>query len=240
MLCYTLQIFCDFSGYTDMAIGIALLLGFRLCLNFDSPYRAINITQFWRKWHISLSSWLRDYVYIPLGGNRRGVQLQFLFLFMTMLIGGFWHGASWKFVFWGAGHGILLALHKVWMRYVGQRGAHKLLVLASWALTFLLVALLWVPFRAETMSDAWLMYVKMVADFDVSYFKAIGLENPLLMLIFIGGYIATLLPSAVKEFGRLRYERAGLILKMAGFALVIQAYLQIKSSSVQPFIYFQF
>jgi D-alanyl-lipoteichoic acid acyltransferase DltB (MBOAT superfamily) len=113
VLAYTFQIYFDFSGYSDIAIGLALLVGYRLKENFENPYNSTNITVFWRKWHISLSSWLRDYVYIPLGGNRKGGFNTYLFLLITMLVGGFWHGASWKFVFWGFAHGIALGAHKL-------------------------------------------------------------------------------------------------------------------------------
>lgn len=113
---YTLQIYCDFSGYSDMAIGIALLMGYRFKINFDSPYKSGSITEFWRRWHISLSSWLRDYLYISLGGNRRGKIRTYFNLFITMVLGGLWHGASWLFVIWGAWHGVLLIVHKVYRR----------------------------------------------------------------------------------------------------------------------------
>ncbi len=113
---YALQIYCDFSGYSDMAIGIALWLGFRFNINFDSPYRSATITEFWRRWHISLSSWLRDYLYIPLGGSRRGRLRTYLNLLITMLLGGLWHGASLRFILWGGMHGVALALHKLYMQ----------------------------------------------------------------------------------------------------------------------------
>ena len=115
---YALQIYCDFSGYSDMAIGLALLLGFRFPKNFDSPYKSATITEFWRRWHISLSSWLKDYLYISLGGNRKGKARTYLNLFLTMLIGGLWHGAAVRFILWGALHGAALALHKLWMAVV--------------------------------------------------------------------------------------------------------------------------
>lgn len=115
---YTIQIYCDFSGYSDMAIGLAMLMGYELCINFDRPYLATSITEFWRRWHISLSTWLRDYIYIPLGGNRHGILRMYLALMATMLIGGFWHGADWKFVFWGGMHGIGLVLHKIYLTLI--------------------------------------------------------------------------------------------------------------------------
>lgn len=117
---YALQIYCDFSGYSDMAIGIALLLGFRFPMNFNSPYKADSITDFWHRWHISLSTWLRDYLYISLGGNRKGQFRTYVNLFLTMLLGGLWHGASWNFVVWGAFHGVALALHKAWRSLLGS------------------------------------------------------------------------------------------------------------------------
>ncbi len=115
---YTIQIYCDFSGYSDMAIGLGLLMGYELCINFDRPYLATSITDFWRRWHISLSTWLRDYIYIPLGGNRHGILRMYLALMATMLIGGFWHGADWKFVFWGAMHGVGLVVHKIYLTLI--------------------------------------------------------------------------------------------------------------------------
>ena len=134
---YTFQIYFDFSGYSDIAIGLALLVGYRLKENFDNPYNSTNITVFWRKWHISLSSWLRDYVYIPLGGNRKGEFNTYLFLLTTMLIGGFWHGASWKFVFWGAAHGLALGFHKLIKDKIPD---HWLLSALGWLATFLFVS----------------------------------------------------------------------------------------------------
>ena len=240
LLCYTLQIFCDFSGYTDMAIGIALLLGFRLCVNFRSPYRSLNITDFWRRWHISLSTWLRDYIYIPLGGNRKGVSLQLLFLAITMIIGGFWHGASWKFVFWGAGHGLLLIIHKLIVLKFPKKINHPIYQLFSWVITFICVSLLWVPFRAVSMEDAWLVYQKIFSGIEFSYFSAIYSANPLLIVMLLFGFTATTLPKKIKEIAINKFYNTDLILKFVFFAILIQLYLQVKSASVQPFIYFQF
>ncbi|AFM06083.1 putative membrane protein involved in D-alanine export [Bernardetia litoralis DSM 6794] len=117
---YTIQIYCDFSGYSDMAIGLAMLMGYELCINFDRPYLATSITDFWRRWHISLSTWLKDYIYIPLGGNRHGIFRMYLALMATMLIGGFWHGADWKFIFWGAMHGVGLVVHKIYLTFISE------------------------------------------------------------------------------------------------------------------------
>lgn len=240
LLAYTLQIFCDFSGYTDMAIGIALLLGYRLCVNFDSPYKSLNISVFWRRWHISLSSWLRDYIYIPLGGNRRGLRMQMLFLIVTMLIGGIWHGASWKFVLWGASHGLLLAGHKLATIYIPQINTTKRYQIASWGITFVCVALLWVPFRATSWEDTMIIYGKLFGGFDITYFAAMFKTNPLLFILLGFGYSATLIPEKIKKIVRSRYLQQDFIVKIVLLVIVIQIYMQIKSSVVQPFIYFQF
>ncbi len=151
-LCYAVQIYCDFSGYSDMAIGSAFALGLKLPVNFRMPYFASSPADFWRRWHISLSTWLRDYLYIPLGGNRRGRAATYRNLMITMLLGGLWHGAAWTFVAWGAWHGLLLAVHRAipWPAWTGARVLHPLKVAA----TFLLVTIGWVPFRAQSFEDA--------------------------------------------------------------------------------------
>ena len=145
---YTLQIYCDFSGYSDMAIGIALLLGFQFPLNFNSPYKSTNVTEFWARWHISLSRWLQDYLYIPLGGNRKGKIRTLINLAIVFLISGLWHGAAWTFVVWGAYHGIFLILDKLGL----QKGLQKLGRIPAILTTCLLVMIGWVIFRADTLS----------------------------------------------------------------------------------------
>jgi alginate O-acetyltransferase complex protein AlgI len=148
---YGFQIYFDFSGYSDMAIGLGLMLGFVFPKNFDSPYRSRSITEFWQRWHISLSSWLRDYLYVPIGGNRRGVRRTYLNLAIVMLLGGLWHGAALNFVVWGAIHGAWLALE----RALGKRSLyHRLPDPLRVALTFLIVTLAWVFFRARDLPAA--------------------------------------------------------------------------------------
>lgn len=145
-LCYTLQLYFDFSGYCDMAIGCGLMLNIQLPWNFDSPYKALNIQDFWRRWHMTLSRWLRDYLYIPLGGNRKGDVRTLVNLFLTFLLGGLWHGAAWTFVIWGAMHGAALVVHRVWSR-TGRQMVRPL----AWLLTFAFVDLAWIVFRAKDM-----------------------------------------------------------------------------------------
>jgi alginate O-acetyltransferase complex protein AlgI len=151
VVAYAFQIYFDFSGYSDMAIGLGLMLGFVFPKNFDSPYQSQSITEFWRRWHISLSSWLRDYLYIPLGGNRHGPYRTYVNLAIVMLLGGLWHGAAWNFVIWGALHGVMLAVE----RANGRRALYwKLPKPLRVALTFLIVLISWVFFRSETLADA--------------------------------------------------------------------------------------
>jgi alginate O-acetyltransferase complex protein AlgI len=158
-LAYTLQLYFDFSGYTDMAIGLSLLFGVTLPINFDSPYKATSIIDFWRRWHITLSNFLRDYLYIPLGGNRKGAARRYANLLTTMLLGGLWHGANWTFVLWGAMHGVLLALNHLWRALSGSTGPTGLAGrIIGWWLTFVAVLLAWVVFRADSLATAMAIY----------------------------------------------------------------------------------
>jgi D-alanyl-lipoteichoic acid acyltransferase DltB (MBOAT superfamily) len=157
-LSYTLQIYFDFSGYSDMAIGLALMFGIRLPVNFRSPYKALSIVDFWRRWHITLSRFLRDYLYIPLGGNRLGGQRRYLNLMLTMLLGGLWHGAGWNFLIWGGLHGLYLCANRLWQeRRTVAVSASRLATTLSWSITFFAVVIAWVFFRARTLAGAWQM-----------------------------------------------------------------------------------
>jgi alginate O-acetyltransferase complex protein AlgI len=160
-LSYTLQIYFDFSGYSDMAIGLALLFGITFPLNFNSPYKARSLIDFWRRWHMTLSRFLRDYLYVPLGGNRRGPLRRYVNLFATMVIGGLWHGASWNFALWGAIHGAGLAVNHLWRSIAGRR-AIVLPAGVGLALTLLVVVLAWVPFRATTFAAAIVVWKAML------------------------------------------------------------------------------
>ncbi|HBY87302.1 MAG TPA: membrane-bound O-acyltransferase family protein [Colwellia sp.] len=148
-LSYTFQLYFDFSGYTDMAIGIALLFNIKLPINFNSPYKAVSIQDFWRRWHMTLSRFLRDYIYIPLGGNKKGNVSTYSNLFITFLIGGMWHGAGWTFIFWGALHGGALIIHRFWLKMNVSMN-----IFIAWFLTFNFVNITWVFFRAREWDDA--------------------------------------------------------------------------------------
>ena len=160
VMAFAVQIYCDFSGYSDMAIGVARILGYDFQANFNLPYLAGRMDDFWRRWHISLSSWLKDYLYIPLGGNRRGQGRMYVNLLITMVLGGLWHGASWSFVLWGAWHGMALVCTKLWTE---RTGATENWTLGGWVISLLVVLVGWVFFRAQDLDQALLILRQMIA-----------------------------------------------------------------------------
>ncbi len=234
---YTFQIYFDFSGYSDIAIGLALLVGYRLKENFDNPYNATNITVFWRKWHISLSSWLRDYVYIPLGGNRKGEFNTYLFLLMTMLIGGFWHGASWKFVFWGAAHGLALGFHKLIKAKIPD---HWLLNALGWLATFLFVSFCWIFFRASDFPAA-LEIIERISYHTIwQDFVGFGYSRFEISVLLMAVFVIVLIPVAIKKWCIERLYYVPSFFWIFFLFIALQVIIQFKDEIVQPFIYFQF
>ncbi|MBO4964776.1 MAG: MBOAT family protein [Muribaculaceae bacterium] len=237
---YTMQIYCDFSGYSDMAIGLALIMGFHLGLNFDSPYQSKNLTEFWRRWHISLSSWLRDYLYIPLGGNRKGTVRTYVNNFLTMLIGGLWHGAAWKFVFWGAMHGVGLAIHKACRPILKKIPDTWWVKCISWTITIVFVSLLWVFFRAKDFSDSLLIIHNMFTGWnwtELPQFFMIRTEWCLMMLVLI---IMHAVPQRMSDRLMARFIAAPWIAKLIVFVFVVQLVIEFMTEEIAPFIYFQF
>ncbi len=237
---YTMQIYCDFSGYSDMAIGIALIMGFKLAKNFDFPYKSRNLTDFWRRWHISLSSWLRDYIYIPLGGNRKGTARTYINNFATMLIGGLWHGAAWKFVFWGAMHGVGLAVHKASKPWLKRTGDSWLVKALSWLLTMSFVSALWVFFRADSWSDSWTVLRSVAGDYSIARIAAFASARMIWLILMALIIIAHCLPSGFRDRAASWFVRAPWIIKLLIFIAVVQLVLELRGESVAPFIYFQF
>lgn len=237
---YVVQIYCDFSGYSDMAIGISAIMGFRLTRNFDFPYKSRNLTDFWRRWHISLSTWLRDYVYIPLGGNRRGTLRTYVNNFLTMLVGGLWHGAAWKFVIWGGMHGIGLIVHKAlrpWLVKIPDTWPVKA---ASWTLTMAYVSFLFIFFRAASFEDAWLIIRNIFGNFDIAYLAPF-VRVRYVWLIFVAMIIAVhSLPTRWINAAGDWFVRAPFGAKLAVFIIAVQLVVQFMSEDVMPFIYFQF
>ncbi len=232
-LAYTVQIYCDFSGYSDMAIGVARALGYDLPENFAHPYRALDPSDFWRRWHISLSNWLRDYLYIPLGGNRSGPRRTYINLALTMLLGGLWHGAAWTFVAWGAYHGLALGLHRWWSR--DRRGGQgwRLPRPLAWLATLLMAVVGWVLFRAPDFATA-------AAALRAMFLGASGLRwlPPYLWL----GLAVIVLGHGVKasRWGRwLELPPRRLSTPVALF-LLLWLVLLFYPRGITPFIYFQF
>jgi len=237
-LAYTAQLYFDFSGYSDMAIGLGMMMGFHFNENFNQPYISQSITEFWRRWHISLSNWLRDYLYIPLGGNRGGTFNTYRNLFLTMLLGGLWHGANWTFLLWGAWHGAWLSIERrLGLGHAKDFKFYRLLF------TFLLVVIGWVMFRAENVSTALQLYHAMFFSFDFSlsdlYAAHISsLQIVTLCMAYIVLVIAGLphLGFTLPKVGILNPRWAALAL-LPLFALSL---LKLSADAYSPFLYFQF
>lgn len=240
---YALKLYCDFSGYSDMAIGIALWLGFQVPANFRAPYKSDSITDFWRRWHISLSSWLRDYLYISLGGNRKGQVRMYVNLFLTMLLGGLWHGASWNFVVWGSLHGVALGVHKFFRRAVGHdKHYHS----ASWRrigavlLTFHLVCFCWLFFANSTFDASMTMLAKIFTDFQPGVIGAFLAGYPVVVSLIVAGFVIHFLPSRWNEAAGRLVARMPLVAQLLLFVLMVYLVVQVRGSEVQPFIYLSF
>ncbi|MFA5133268.1 MAG: MBOAT family O-acyltransferase [Patescibacteria group bacterium] len=230
ILGYTYQLYFDFSGYSDMAVGLGYFFGFRFPQNFNSPYKALNISDFWRRWHISLSSWLRDYLYISLGGSRVGVIHTYFNLIITMLLGGLWHGASWTFVFWGLYHGVLLALYKMTQKFQDSlpRAVQKIT-------TFLLVVIGWVFFRNSSFGSSWTMLKKM---FGFENFGGFNLSQGLMIeaaiLLIISAFITSFLPNTFQINYPTRARYAIALAAIFITCLILMNYQQA------VFLYYQF
>ena len=218
-IAYTIQIYCDFSGYSDMAIGVARGIGFEYKRNFDHPYLSMSVTEFWRRWHISLSTWLRDYIYIPLGGNRKGQLRQYLNQMITMLIGGAWHGADMSFIVWGGLHGTALCVHKWWAK------SHEMLKPIAWFLTMLTVLVGWILFRAESFSQAWVFFVRMF-----SFAPGIAWYHPHVYFALLITILGHVFHDRLKD----HYWLMVLAITLLLLSLLYPA------GSASPFIYFQF
>ena len=270
VVAYSLQIYFDFSGYSDMAIGISRIIGFDLPENFDMPYISTSITEFWRRWHITLSSWLRDYLYIPLGGNRKGPWRTYLNLFLTMLLGGLWHGAGWTFVFWGFLHGTGLAVHKMWMSVVPASRSRARKV-AGWLATYAFVCVGWIFFRASSFSVA-VVILRKVLWLDPAGIHYMYLPLFLLLPIVVLGHVIGIAAAKHHALGPLQARRVGapawasrlygrrapfavrphtaaglyVLLPLPGFAggFLLAVWVLVvylfSSLNTSPFIYFQF
>jgi alginate O-acetyltransferase complex protein AlgI len=242
---YTLQLYFDFSGYSDMAIGLGLMMGFKFMKNFDTPYVSTSITEFWQRWHISLSTWLRDYLYIPLGGNRKGKLRTYVNLIVVMLLGGLWHGANWTFVIWGGWHGTWLAAERAtgWSK-VARNYAVAL------PLTLLIVMIGWVMFRATGVGDAITMYQGMLGLNGfmprLDFLANISAEH----IVFLG--LAFMVAATERHFKEPAFDKltvsgdgtavldTSLGYSLAMTALMVLSIAKLSEQSFSPFLYFQF
>lgn len=241
LLGYAVQIYCDFSGYSDMAIGCARMMGIKFKENFQMPYSSLNITEFWRRWHISLSFWFRDYLYIPLGGSRKGSLRTYANLLITMLLCGLWHGASWKFVFWGGLHGVSLAIHKVWRAWgfsnslESRPGFNLAWKLFSRLLTLGVVLLGWVFFRAGSWSDATRYLSRMILwNHDGTRFV-----SPYILLALVCVFLAHLLVQKDRNWAQ-EIPNRSMPFRILAYSSVMLLLTCLAATDSAPFIYFQF
>lgn len=242
---YALQIYCDFSGYSDIAIGLALWMGCHFNTNFAFPYKSATITEFWRRWHISLSSWLRDYVYISLGGNRKGKVRTYINLLLTMLLGGLWHGANIRFILWGAMHGVALALHKLLLTLFPRLGKTGEEMPGWWraisiVITFHFVCFTWIFFRMGSMEGVGDMLTMMTQEFHPEVIPQFIAGYKGVTALIVLGFVLHFLPERWRLGMERWVTRAPLWAQTLLFAVVLIILTQFRSAGVQPFIYFQF
>ncbi len=239
---YALQIYCDFSAYSDIAIGVSLLMGFHFPINFNAPYFATSMQDFWHRWHISLSTWLRDYLYIPLGGSRNGELMTYRNQFLTFLLGGLWHGAGWTFVIWGAFHGAYLSIERFLgrLRHRNQpaaaaepTGAFSIFWRRIWVFQFVCVS--WIFFRSQTLDDALALFRSMG-----HWSGPVTLWTPTFLAVLAIGWLVQFLDGTRMEAAWNRFSRIPVALQGAACAVVLLIILGLGPQGVAPFIYFQF
>ena len=245
LFAYAIVIYCDFSGYSDVAIGIARWLGITIPPNFLSPYKSKSITEFWRRWHISLSSWLKDYLYIFwLGGNRKGRLRTYLHLFVTLLLGGFWHGANWTFIAWGAMHGAALGLHKVWMEiakgFIAKMEKNILYLFFARMATFLFVCFCWIFFKSMNFDIALGMIHQITHNFSFNvWWDFYGNYHNVIWLMLLG-YALHIIPDNFIDKIIPRFQKAPMFAYIAVFLVFLVVYSQFKSATPVMPIYLQF
>lgn len=248
---YAMVIYCDFSGYSDMAIGMAKWLGFTINENFDSPYQSSSITEFWRRWHISLSSWLKDYLYISLGGNRVGKVRQYINLMLTMLLGGLWHGASFNFIVWGGMHGIALALDKVRITLVskfssfheetfGRILGSKFIHVLGVVITFHFVCFCWIFFKASSFHDAGVIITQIATNFNIDALGPLLSAYGTVFGVMFLGYVLHFFPKSYENFSVNVFSKTPLIGRVAVLLVLIWIVIQVKQADQVMPIYLQF
>jgi D-alanyl-lipoteichoic acid acyltransferase DltB (MBOAT superfamily) len=238
---YGLQIYCDFSGYTDIAIGVALILGFRLPVNFISPYKSSSISEFWKRWHISLSQWLRDYLYISLGGNRKGKIRTYFNLMVTMLLGGLWHGASLRFIIWGGLHGIGLVINKIWSSiFKNPLGLKWLGRFIGIFITFQFVNFCWIFFRAPDMTSVGIMLKQIFQNFSPGSYMTVLPAYSSAVIVMAVAYIIHFQPEHIKDSYRGIFINIPLVAQLVIVMILAIILYQMRTTEILPFIYFRF
>ncbi len=237
---YSLQIFCDFSGYSDISIGIAMLMGYELKENFRYPYQSLNLQEFWHRWHISLSTWFRDYLYIPLGGNRKGKLRTYFNNFISMVVAGLWHGASWMFFFWGVLHGIGLVVHKFCRQWLDKIENTWYVKFVAWAITYSYVMFTWVFFRSPNLHTAFEIIKKVFTDFSWAYLVPF-VETRTAWVVFVAlGMGLHAIRERHTERLKQRFIDSPITLKVILLFIVLQLVINFRLNDIQPFIYAQF
>ncbi len=237
---YTVQIYCDFSGYSDMAIGVAALMGYRLKDNFNFPYQATNVAEFWHRWHIALSTWMRDYIYIPLGGNRGGKALTMLNNFITMIVAGLWHGASWMFVVWGAMHGAALVVYKLAQSWLRRLPNLKIVNCLLWLCFFVFINITWIFFRAPSMESAYCVLKQITTNVDWAYLVPFVGARPMWTLFVVLALLLHGIRSRWYYRMQAWFVQSPWLFKAIALLVVVQLVITFRQSNVQPFIYQQF
>ena len=241
LFAYSLQVYVDFSGYTDIAIGLSLLMGFRLSRNFNSPYKAVSVGDFWRRWHISLSSFLKDYLYIPIGGNKHGVVRTNINLMITMLLGGLWHGASWNFILWGAINGVGLLFYKSWKKISPyEKSTHWAVRIGRIGLTFVFITFTRVWFRAPDTAGVTHFFQQVYTNMGWTIIPDFIIGFKYTMLVMLLGFVTHWLSNEFKDRWRDKFAHAHPIAQGLICIAVVVVIYQSLSAEAQPFIYFQF
>lgn len=242
VFCFALQIYCDFSGYSDMAIGLGRMMGFDLGINFDFPYRSLNVTEFWRRWHISLSSWLKDYLYIPLGGNRKGKPRQYFNLMTTMLIGGLWHGETLNFLAWGGVHGVALVVHKITKKPLDKLFPSENVIVKFffWLITFVFISFTMMMLGVDSFTTVWIVVKKSFTNFDSAYLLPFYMARKTLCYLLIIILALHFVPKSIYETLSMVFVKSHWIVKLLIFIVVVQLVIEFSSAEVQPFIYNRF
>lgn len=239
-LAYTMQIYFDFSGYSDMAIGLGMLFGIKLPINFDSPYKSTSIIEFWRRWHMTLSQFLRDYLYIPLGGSRKGEVRRYVNLLTTMLLGGLWHGAGWTFVLWGGTHGIYLGLNHWW-----RRKNIKLTTNKAWLMTFIAVWFAWILFRADTLEDVGHVLAALTGNNGFAWGNSLLSHNGYTLFkvcstLFLSVIACKYLPNSYQIVNKIQHLPQSVYALIGGILLACALHIMTYTNRVSEFLYFQF